>query len=82
MDPSSILGGRTFFSAKIKNVHKKYSKTAYSSVGRAGDCSCSTIDISRSLVRIRLGGTFGFDAFSSFHTNLFLDGAIGSAPGC
>ena len=32
-------------------------KSAYSSVGRAGDCSCSA-DISRSLVRFRVGGIF------------------------
>ena len=32
-------------------------KSAYSSVGRAGDCSCSA-DISRSLVRFRVGGFF------------------------
>ena len=32
-------------------------QAAYSSDGRAGDCSMKT-EISRSLVRIRLGGTF------------------------
>ena len=31
-----------------------------SSVGRAGDCSCYSTDISRSLVRIRVGGSFWF----------------------
>jgi hypothetical protein len=32
--------------------------SAYSSVGRAGDCRWFTIDISRSLVRLRLRGFF------------------------
>ena len=38
----------------------RHHNSAYSSVGRAGDCSCKTTDISRSLVRIRVGGFFFF----------------------
>ena len=47
--------------------------STYSSVGRAGDCSCYSTDISRSLVRIRVGGFFATcqkeDAFSGVRTH-------------